>query len=103
MRFCYAKSLEATKAPNFHAEIVVGLESMLPILSVAKYSSLVVFLMHHFPAWLGKNSGSPVLAALFRLREVRLLPSQYAIRRLRYHVTHHIGRSVALISSFCAQ
>jgi len=26
--------------------------------------------MHHLPAWLGKISGSPVLAALFRLREL---------------------------------
>ncbi|KAI9511645.1 putative P450 monooxygenase [Russula earlei] len=68
--FCYNKSLEATKAPDFEAEIVVALESMLPILSLCKYSSFLVKLLHYFPAWLAKNSGSPVLSALFRLREL---------------------------------
>jgi hypothetical protein len=70
--FCYNTSLETTRAPRFHAEIVVALESMLPILSICKYSGLLVRLIHHFPAWLAKKSGSPVLSALFRLREVRL-------------------------------
>ena len=88
--FCYNKSLEATNAPDFHADIVVALEGMLPVLSVCKYSSLLVTLIHHFPGWLAKNSGSPVLTALFRMREVRLSlspsPSQYAA--LLRRVTH---------------
>jgi len=70
MLFCYNKSLEATRARDFEAEIVVGLESMLPILSLCKYSSFLVRLLHYFPAWLAKKSGSPVLSALFRLREL---------------------------------
>ena len=61
--FCYNKSLEATKAPDFHADIVVALESMLPVLSICKYSSFLVALLHYFPAWLAKKSGSPVLSA----------------------------------------
>jgi len=79
--FCYNKSLEATKAPDFHADLVAVLEGMLPVLSICKYSSLLVTLIHYFPGWLAKNSGSRVLKALFRMREVRLSvpsPSQYA-------------------------
>ena len=71
--FCYNKSLEATKAPDFHAPIVVALESMLPILSLCKYSSFLVTLLHYFPTWLGKKTGPPVMTAFFKLREVRLL------------------------------
>ncbi|KAI9458860.1 putative P450 monooxygenase [Lactarius psammicola] len=70
MHFCYDKSLEATRAPDFEAEIVLALDDMLPVLSLCKYSSVFVFLVHSFPAWLAKNVGSPVLAALFRLREL---------------------------------
>ncbi|KAH9174685.1 putative P450 monooxygenase [Lactarius sanguifluus] len=70
MHFCYDKSLEATRAPDFEAEIVLALDGMLPVLSVCKYSSVLAFLVHRFPAWLAKNTGSPVLAALFHLREI---------------------------------
>lgn len=80
MHFCYDKSLEATRAPDFEAEIVLALDNMVPVLSLCKYSSVFVFLVHHFPAWLAKNVGSSVLAAVFRLREVRLFPSsKYAV------------------------
>jgi hypothetical protein len=80
MHFCYDKSLEATRAPDFEAEIVLALDNMVPVLSLCKYSSFFVFLVHHFPAWLAKNVGSSVLAAVFRLREVRLFPSsKYAV------------------------
>ncbi len=80
MHFCYDKSLKATRAPDFEAEIVLALNAMIPILSICKYSSVFVFLVHHFPAWLAKNVGSPVLAAVFRLREVRPVSfSKYAI------------------------
>lgn len=89
MHFCYDKSLEATKAPDFEAEIVLALEHMLPILSLGKYSSVVVFLAHHFPAWLAKNVGSPVLAASFRLREVRLF--------LLLEIRRRMSMSAALI------
>jgi hypothetical protein len=74
--FCYNKSLEATKAPDFHAPIVVASETVLPILSLAKYSSLLVTLLHHFPPWLGKEIGPPVMSAFYQLREVRLLSSR---------------------------
>jgi hypothetical protein len=73
MLFCYNKSLEATKAPDFEAEIVVALEAMLPILSICKYFRMLVMFLHFFPAWLAKNMGSPVVSAVFRLREVRAL------------------------------
>ncbi|KAH9057966.1 putative P450 monooxygenase [Lactarius deliciosus] len=59
MHFCYDKSLEATRAPDFEAEVVLALDEMR-----------VGFLVHRFPAWLAKNTGSPVLAALFHLREI---------------------------------
>jgi hypothetical protein len=99
--FCYNKSLEATKAPDFHADIVVALESMLPVLSICKYSTLLVTLLHYFPAWLAKKSGSPVLTAFFRMREVRLMvSSQYAATSCG--VSHHLWFPVALISDFCA-
>ncbi|KAH8998100.1 putative P450 monooxygenase [Lactarius akahatsu] len=70
MHFCYDKSLEATRAPDFEAEIVLALDGMIPVLSLCKYSSVLAFLVHRFPAWLAKNAGSPVLAALFRLRKL---------------------------------
>jgi hypothetical protein len=78
MLFCYNKSLEATKAPDFHAPIVIALETMLPILSLSKYSSFLVMLLHYYPPWLGKKTGPPVMTAFYQLREVRLLSSQYA-------------------------
>jgi hypothetical protein len=82
MHICYDKSLEATRAPDFEAEIVLALNDMIPVLSLCKYSSVFVFLVHHFPAWLAKKVGSPVLVAVFRLREVRLFPfSKYAVAR----------------------
>jgi hypothetical protein len=76
--FCYNKSLEATKAPDFHAGIVVASETVLPILSLSKYSRILVMLLHYLPPWLGKKVGPPVMTALYQLREVRLLSSQYA-------------------------
>ena len=91
MHFCYDKSLEATRAPDFEAEIVLALDNMIPILSFCKYSSIFVFLVHHFPAWLAKNVGSPVLAAVFRLREVRPFPFS------KYHVDVRTSMSAALI------
>ena len=69
--FCYNKSLEATKAPDFHANIVVALETMLPILSLLKYSRPLVRLLHYLPPWLGKKIGPPVMTAFYELREVR--------------------------------
>lgn len=71
--FCYNKSLEATKAPDFHAPIVVALESLLPILSLCKYSKFLVTFLHYLPTWLGKKIGPPVMTSFFQLREVRLL------------------------------
>jgi hypothetical protein len=86
--FCYNKSLEATKAPDFHADIVVALESMLPVLSICKYSSFLVTLLHYFPAWLAKKTGSPVLSAFFRMREVRR--RFFSIRRrVLWRLTSH--------------
>jgi hypothetical protein len=79
MLFCYNKCLDTTNDPDFHADLVIASESMLPILSLAKYSGFLVTLLHYFPAWLAKNLGSSVLAALFRLREVRLF--FFSIRR----------------------
>ncbi|KAI9444277.1 cytochrome P450 [Lactarius indigo] len=70
MHFCYDKSLEATRAPDFEAEIVLALDETIPVLSLCKYSMVFSFLVYHFPAWLAKNAGSPVLAAVFRLREL---------------------------------
>jgi hypothetical protein len=70
--FCYNKSLEATKAPDFQAHIVVASETMLPILSLSKYSSFLRTLLHYFPPWLGKKMGPPVMTAFYQLREVRL-------------------------------
>ena len=78
MLFCYNKSLEATKAPDFHAQIVIALETMLPILSLSKYSSFLVTLLHYFPPWLGKKVGPPIMTSFYQLREVRVLSSQYA-------------------------
>jgi len=76
--FCYNKSLEATRAPDFHADIVIASETMLPILSLLKYSNFLVTLLHYFPPWLGKKIGPPVMTAFYHLREVRLVSSQYA-------------------------
>ncbi|KAI0280406.1 cytochrome P450 monooxygenase-like protein [Russula aff. rugulosa BPL654] len=68
--FCYNKSLEATKAPDFHANIVVASETILPLLSLLKYSSFLVTLLHYFPTWLGKQMGPPVMTAFYQLREL---------------------------------
>ncbi|KAF8271865.1 putative P450 monooxygenase [Lactarius quietus] len=70
MHFCYDKSLEATREPDFEAEIVLALDNTVPVLSLCKYSSVFVFLVHHLPVWLAKNVGSSVLAATFRVREL---------------------------------
>ena len=85
--FCYNKSLEATKAPDFHAPIVVTCETMLPILSLGKYSSVLVTLLHYFPPYLGKRFGSPVTNAFYQLREVRFY---FSIRRppVPCHISH---------------
>jgi hypothetical protein len=73
--FCYNKSLEATKAPDFHAGIVVASETVLPIIGLSKYSRILVILLRYLPPWLGKKFGPPVMTALYQLREVRLLLS----------------------------
>ena len=84
--FCYNKSLEATKAPDFHAPIVLASEAALPVLSLGKYSSFLVALIHYIPPWLGKKIGPPFMTALLQLREVRLLSSQYAtLSGVSYH------------------
>jgi hypothetical protein len=85
--FCYNKSLEATRAPDFHAHIVVAVETLLPILSLGKYSSFLVTLLHYIPPCLGKNVGPPFMTAFYELREVRLL--FFSIRRSRWRVMYH--------------
>ena len=95
--FCYNKTLEATKAPDFHADIVIAAETMLPLLSILKYSSLLVTFLHSFPPSLGKKIGPPVMTAFYQLREVRSLSSQYAALG---GVSFHTGPPVALIGLF---
>ena len=76
--FCFNKSLEATKAPDFHANIVNAAETLLPTLSLCKYSRILVTLLHYFPPWLGKKIGPPAMSAFYELREVRVHSSRYA-------------------------
>ena len=88
MLFCYNKCLEATKAPDFHADIVTTFQIVLPVLSLCKYSRILVTLLHYLPPWLGKKIGPPTILAVYQLREVRLHSSQYAAL---YDMTFHTG------------
>jgi hypothetical protein len=71
MEFCYGKNLDATRAPDFQSDFVLAAQAVPPVLTIRKYSGLLVKAMRYIPIWFGKNYGSPVTRALFSLREVR--------------------------------
>ncbi|KAF8263845.1 cytochrome P450 [Lactarius quietus] len=60
MAFCFAKNLDATKAPDFKSDIIFASQAVLPILTVGKYSGILLKTMRHTPLWFGKRYGSPV-------------------------------------------
>ncbi|KAI0258151.1 cytochrome P450 [Gloeopeniophorella convolvens] len=70
MFFCYAKTLDATRAPNFEADVVLASEAVLPILTIGKYSGLFVRLVRHIPASFAIRFGSPLIRSLFLLRKM---------------------------------
>ena len=59
MLFCYNKCLEATKAPDFHADIVATFQIVLPAVSLCKYSRILVTLFHYLPPGLARNLYHP--------------------------------------------
>lgn len=71
MDFCYAKNVDATRVPDFKCDIVLASEVVLPILTIRKYSSILVKTMPYIPIWFGKNYGFPITRSLFSLKEVR--------------------------------
>jgi hypothetical protein len=74
MAFCYAKNWDTTRVPDFKSDIVFATQAVLPILTMRKYSGILVKMMRYIPIWFGKNYGSVVTRSLFSLREVRNRP-----------------------------
>lgn len=74
MAFCYAKNWDTTRVPDFKSDIVFASQAVLPILTIRKYSGILVKMMRYIPLWFGKNYGSVVTRSLFSLREVRNRP-----------------------------
>lgn len=74
MEFCYGKNLDATRAPDFQSDFVLAAQAVPPVLTIRKYSMLLVKAMRYIPLWFGKNYGSSTTRALFSLREVRTRP-----------------------------
>jgi cytochrome P450 len=71
MDFCYAKNWDTTRVPDFKSDIVFACQAVLPILTMRKYSGLLVKAMRYIPIWFGKKYGSVVTRSMFSLREVR--------------------------------
>lgn len=70
MAFCYAKNLDATKAPDFESDMVLAFQVVTPIFTLAKYSGVIVKMMRYMPMWLGLNFGPSITRAWFLLRKV---------------------------------
>lgn len=70
MAFCYAKNWDTTRVPDFKSDIVFATQAVLPILTMRKYSGILVKMMRYIPIWFGKNYGSVVTRSLFSLREM---------------------------------
>ncbi|KAI0044375.1 putative P450 monooxygenase [Auriscalpium vulgare] len=67
--FCYARPVETTSAPDFHAELVHGAEEVLPGLSYGKQSSVIVWCIRNTPRWLVHAVGSRPMMALLCLQD----------------------------------
>ena len=74
MAFCFAKNLDTTKVPDFQSEIILASHAVLPILTVGKYSTILLKMMRRTPVWFGKKYGSSVTKAWFSLLAVRKSP-----------------------------
>ncbi|KAN0142182.1 putative P450 monooxygenase [Lactarius tabidus] len=70
MDFCYAKNWDTTRVPDFKSDIVFACQAVLPILTMRKYSGLLVKAMRYIPIWFGKKYGSVVTRSMFSLREM---------------------------------
>lgn len=74
LAFCYAKTWDATKAPDFESDMVLAFQAVTPIFTVAKYSGAFVKLMRYTPMWLGLHFGPSITRAWFLLRKVSIRP-----------------------------
>ncbi|KAI0047707.1 putative P450 monooxygenase [Auriscalpium vulgare] len=67
--FCYGCPIEATSAPDFHADLVFGVEEVLPIVTLAKQSRFFVWCIRNTPRWLIHATGSSPMMALLCLQD----------------------------------
>jgi cytochrome P450 len=70
LAFCYAKTWDATKAPDFESDMVLAFQAVAPIFTVGKYSGTFVKIMQYTPMWLGLNFGPSITRAWFLLHKV---------------------------------
>lgn len=66
---CFAKSLNATEAPDFHAPVVHAMHVALPITMIFKHFPLVQWIMNLCPPSLAVYL-NPQLKGLLNMREV---------------------------------
>ncbi|KAI0047712.1 putative P450 monooxygenase [Auriscalpium vulgare] len=67
--FCYARSFDATSAPDFDSALVHASEEVLPMLTLGKHFQVFVWFLRYTPRWLALRIASPALVAFFRLRD----------------------------------
>ncbi|KAI0042794.1 cytochrome P450 [Auriscalpium vulgare] len=67
--FCYARSFDATLAPDFNSALVHALDESLPMLTLNKYSQFFVWCMRNTPRWVAMRMSSPAMAAVFCMRD----------------------------------
>ena len=66
--FLFATSFDQLSFPDFHGDLVEGLDISMPTATFAKFSAVFVWIIHNFPDWLLKIT-SPRLNGLVGFRK----------------------------------
>ena len=66
--FLFATSFDQLSFPDFHGDLVEGLEISMPAVTLAKFSAVFVWIIHNFPDWL-LTITSPSLNGLVSFRK----------------------------------
>ena len=66
--FLFATSFDQLSFPDFHGDLIEGLDISMPAVTLAKFSAVFVWIIHNFPDWLLKVT-SPSLNGLVGFRQ----------------------------------
>lgn len=72
--FLFATTFDQLSFPDFHGDLIEGVDVAMPTVTLAKFSAVFVWIIHNFPEWLLKIT-SPRLNGVVIFRKVSLMTS----------------------------